>query len=102
MAICLLSLAGFPPFAGFIGKFLIFSAAVQNGWKWLAIVGVLNSLISAYFYLRPVVAMYMSEPVAGWDKTRVAPSAVAIALFLAVAAVIALGVFPSPVLWHTY
>jgi NADH-quinone oxidoreductase subunit N len=102
MAICLLSLAGFPPFAGFIGKFLIFSAAVQNGWTWLAIVGVLNSLISAYFYLRPVVAMYMSEPVAGWDKTRVAPSAVAIALFLAVAAVIALGVFPSPVLWHTY
>jgi NADH-quinone oxidoreductase subunit N len=95
MAICMLSLAGFPPFAGFIGKFLIFSAAVGTGWAWLAIVGVLNSLVSVYFYLRPVVQMYMSEPVEGWSGIRVAPL-VALALVIAVAGVIALGVFPSP------
>ncbi len=95
MAICMLSLAGFPPFAGFVGKFLIFGAAVQNGWTWLAIVGVLNSLISAYFYLRPVVQMYMSEPGEGSPATRVAPP-VMLALIIAVALVIALGIFPSP------
>ena len=98
MAICLLSLAGFPPFAGFIGKFLIFGAAVENGWAWLAVVGVLNSLISVYFYLRPVVQMYMKEPVEGWDNVRVAPL-VGLALALAVLAVIALGLFPSPAIF---
>lgn len=95
MAICMLSLAGFPPFAGFVGKFLIFGAAVQNGWTWLAIVGVLNSLISAYFYLRPVVQMYMSEPSEGSNGIHVAPL-VMLALIIAVLLVIALGIFPSP------
>lgn len=97
MAICMLSLAGFPPFAGFVGKFLIFGAAVQNGWTWLAIVGVLNSLISAYFYLRPVVQMYMSEPAEGSSAICVAPP-VMLALIIAVALVIALGIFPAPVM----
>ncbi|MDE3088550.1 MAG: NADH-quinone oxidoreductase subunit N [Chloroflexota bacterium] len=95
LTICLLSLAGFPPFAGFVGKFLIFSAAVENGLAWLAIIGVLNSLVSVYFYLRPVVQMYMSEPAEGWSGIRVAPL-VALALLIAVAGVIALGVFPAP------
>ncbi len=95
MTICLLSLAGFPPFAGFVGKFLIFGAAVENGWTWLAVVGVLNSLVSVYFYLRPVVQMYMSDTAPGWDKVRVAPL-VGLALVLAVAGVVALGVMPSP------
>ncbi len=95
LTVFMLSLAGFPPFAGFVGKFLIFGAAVQNGWAWLAVVGVLNSLVSVYFYLRPVVAMYMSEPVEGWGAPRVAPL-VALALVLALIGVIALGVFPAP------
>ncbi len=95
LAVCLLSLAGFPPFAGFVGKFLIFGAAVENGWTWLAVVGVLNSLISVYFYLRPVVQMYMNDPAPGWDKVRVAPL-VGLALLLAVVGVVALGVMPSP------
>lgn len=97
MTICLLSLAGFPPFAGFIGKFLIFGAAVDKGWAWLAVIGVLNSLVSVYFYLRPVVQMYMNEPAAGWNTVRVAPL-VAAALVLAVIGVVALGIFPSPVI----
>jgi NADH-quinone oxidoreductase subunit N len=95
MAIFMLSLAGFPPFGGFVGKFLIFGAAVQNNFEWLAVIGVLNSLISAYFYLRPVVAMYMNDPVPGWNASRV-PSLVMIALIIAVAFVIALGILPSP------
>ncbi|HEX7588949.1 MAG TPA: proton-conducting transporter membrane subunit, partial [Anaerolineae bacterium] len=94
LTICMLSLAGFPPFAGFVGKFLIFGAAVETGWTWLAVIGVLNSLVSVYFYLRPVVQMYMSEPVAGWSGIRVAPL-VALALLIAVAGVLALGVVPS-------
>jgi NADH-quinone oxidoreductase subunit N len=95
LTICLLSLAGFPPFAGFFGKFFIFSAAVESGWGWLAVIGVLNSLVSVYFYLRPVVQMYMSEPKPEWDRIRVDPL-VALALLIAVAGVIALGLFPSP------
>jgi NADH-quinone oxidoreductase subunit N len=56
------SLAGFPPLAGFIGKFYIFSAAVKQGFIWLAIIGVLNSVIGTYYYLRVTVIMYMKEP----------------------------------------
>ncbi len=95
MSICLFSLAGFPPFAGFVGKFLIFGAAVENGWTWLAVAGVLNSLVSVYFYLRPVVQMYMSDTAPGWDNVRVAPL-VGLALALAVIGVVALGIMPSP------
>ena len=61
MTVFLLSLGGFPPTAGFIGKWYIFSAAVQEGHYWLAIIGVLTSVVSVFFYLRIVVMMYMTE-----------------------------------------
>ncbi|MBA3296835.1 MAG: NADH-quinone oxidoreductase subunit N, partial [Acidobacteria bacterium] len=61
MTVFLLSLGGFPPMAGFIGKWYIFSAAVQEGYYWLAIIGVLSSVVSVFFYLRIVVMMYMTE-----------------------------------------
>src|SRR6476469_7058745 len=61
MTVFLLSLGGFPPTAGFIGKWYIFSAAVQEGHYWLAIIGVLSSVVSVFFYLRIVVMMYMTE-----------------------------------------
>ena len=61
MTVCLLSLGGLPPTAGFIGKWYIFSAAVSAGYYGLAIIGVLTSVISVFFYLRVVVMMYMSE-----------------------------------------
>ena len=61
MAVFMLSLSGIPPLAGFFGKFLIFKAAVEADLAWLAIIGVLNSAISAYYYLRVVVAMYFKE-----------------------------------------
>ena len=63
MVVFMFSFAGFPPLAGFIGKFYIFSAAVKQGFIWLAIIGVLNSVIGAYYYLRVTVVMYMKEPV---------------------------------------
>ncbi len=63
MAVFMFSLAGIPPLAGFIGKFYIFSAAVKQGFIWLTIISVLNSLVAVYYYLRVTVIMYMKEPV---------------------------------------
>lgn len=59
--VLMLSLAGIPPTVGFFGKFYLFSAAVSQGFYWLAIWGVIGSVISVYYYLRPLVVMYMSD-----------------------------------------
>lgn len=65
LALCLtifcLSLAGIPPTLGFWGKFYLFSAAIKEGFLWLVLWGVINSVISVYYYLRPIVCMYMNE-----------------------------------------
>ena len=91
-ALTMLSLAGFPPTAGFIGKFFIFSAAIDEGYLWLVIIGVLNSLVSVYYYLKPVVAMYM-EPAT--DKSPInIPSTLIPLLVVVVLVIIILGIFP--------
>ena len=96
MTIFLLSLGGFPPLAGFIGKWYIFSAAVQEGYYTLAIIGVLTSVVSVFFYLRIVVMMYMTE---GSETVRPRLPATAVAgLAIATAAVFYLGVLPTRVL----
>jgi NADH-quinone oxidoreductase subunit N len=96
MTIFLLSLGGFPPMAGFIGKWYIFSAAVQEGHYWLAIIGVLTSVVSVFFYLRIVVMMYMTQ---GSEMVRPRVPATAIAgLAFATVAVFYLGVLPTKVL----
>ena len=61
LSIFLLSLAGLPPMMGFFGKLYLFSAAVNEGLLWLALWGVINSVISVYYYLRPIVVMYMKD-----------------------------------------
>ena len=61
MAIFMFALTGIPPLAGFFGKLYVFTGAVQAGMAWLAIIGVLNSAIAAYYYLRVTVTMYMGE-----------------------------------------
>lgn len=61
-ALVMLSLAGIPPTAGFVGKFFIFNAVLEDGYIWLVVIAVMNSLVSVYYYLRPVVAMYMEQP----------------------------------------
>lgn len=68
MSILLLSLAGIPPTVGFFAKFLVISAAVKQGLIWLAFWGVLGSVISVYYYLRPIVAMYMEESLLEEEK----------------------------------
>ena len=62
MTIFLLSLAGVPPTAGFLGKLYVFESAIQGGYLWLALIGILTSIISVYYYLKVVVAMYMVKP----------------------------------------
>jgi len=94
LTVFLLSLGGFPPTAGFIGKWYIFAAAVQQGHYTLAIVGVLTSVISVYYYLRIIVMMYMSESAHTEPVAKLSPMATA-ALAMAVAAVFYLGVYPS-------
>src|SRR4029079_15725394 len=94
MTMFLLSLGGFPPTAGFIAKWYVFSAAVGAGYYGLAIIGVLSSVVSVFFYLRIVVMMYMTERDA---RPVPAPiSAIAMAgLVVAMLGVLYLGVLPS-------
>ncbi len=96
MLIFMFSLTGIPPTAGFIGKFYIFKSAVQSGLVWLAVAGVLFSSISAYFYLRVIMVMYMKEPKESIELTT-SPS-LALALAISVTAVIYIGVLPSQLL----
>ena len=97
LAVFMISLTGIPVSAGFVGKFYLFTAAVDGGYVTLAIVGMLMSAVSAYYYLGVVVAMYMREPVGEdvWGPVSV-PSGVALAVSVLV--VLGLGVYPGPVL----
>ncbi len=100
MAIFMLSLAGIPPLAGFFGKLYLFSAAVQSGWVWLAVAGVINSAISAYYYLRVTVAMFMREPAPDAPARLRLSDAAGVAVALAVAATLVLGLFTGPWLFY--
>lgn len=94
MAIFLFSLAGIPPTAGFVGKFYLFSGAIKAGYIWLAIIGVLNSAASVYYYLRVMVYMYMKDPVEEFDWLKVTPP-VAVSILLSIAGVFTLGIVPG-------
>ena len=65
MLLFMLSLGGIPPTAGFMGKFWLFGAAIDAGYVWLAVIGVLNSAISLYYYIRIVVFMYLKKETTG-------------------------------------
>jgi NADH-quinone oxidoreductase subunit N len=97
LTIFLISLTGVPVSAGFVGKFYLFNAAVSADYAGLAVVGVLMSVVSAYYYLRVVVVMYMREPVAA-DTWAPVTGAASLALGLSAAVVLGLGVYPGPVL----
>ena len=93
MLIFMFSLTGIPPTAGFIGKLYIFMSAINAGYTWLVVIAVIFSAISAYFYLRIVMYMYMKEP-----KVEVATSqsgTLTVVLGLTTLAVLTIGVFPS-------
>lgn len=70
MGICMASLIGLPPTAGFFGKYYLFSSVISGGYVWLAVVGILNSILSVYYYLRLVVVMYMKEPKNDWSAAE--------------------------------
>jgi NADH-quinone oxidoreductase subunit N len=97
MALFMLSLAGFPPLAGFTGKFYIFRSAVLAGYLNLAVIGVLNSLLSVVYYLRVIVAMYMEEGGADGKSFRQSPY-VYVAVAVAVLGTLYLGVLPNAAL----
>jgi NADH-quinone oxidoreductase subunit N len=69
LATFLFSLAGLPPFAGFVGKFYVFAAAMQGKLYWLVVAAVLNSVVSLYYYARVVKMMFLEQP--GTDDLRV-------------------------------
>jgi NADH-quinone oxidoreductase subunit N len=77
IAIFMFSMAGIPPFSGFWGKYFIFTAAVQQGMWLLAVVGVLTSVIGAFYYIRIIKVMYFDEPAPAFDPRPVSLSFVA-------------------------
>lgn len=93
MLLFMFSLAGVPPLAGFIGKFQIFSAVISSEIYWLAIIGVLNSVVAVYYYLRVTINMYFKEPEHDVDA-EMKPAAFTGALIASVA-VVAIGIFPN-------
>lgn len=98
MSLFLFSLAGIPPTGGFMGKFYIFSAAIKEGYIGLAIIGVMNSVVSVYYYLRVTVAMYMEVPSTTKESDTPAlifSPALVLAIFISVYGVLSLGLFPS-------
>lgn len=96
MAIFMLSLAGIPPFAGFFGKYYLFTAAIDAGFLWLTLVGVLSSIISVYFYIGLIVKMYFTEPEGQREDNEVGMSG--LSLIITIAGVIVLGILPSGIL----
>ncbi|HEX2987113.1 MAG TPA: NADH-quinone oxidoreductase subunit N [Chloroflexota bacterium] len=94
MAVFMLSLSGAPFTPGFLGKLYVFSAAIQGGWLWLALVGVATSLVAFYYYLKVVVVMYMSEP-AGEVKPSAATLSMGAVVVVALFFTVQLGVLPS-------
>lgn len=95
MAMFMFSLTGIPPFAGFVGKYYLFASAVQSGLTWLAVLGVITSLLSAYYYLRIVVYMYFRE---GVDEvptfSRISLTVVVLCAF----GILLFGIIPSLIL----
>jgi len=95
MAIFLLSFTGVPPLVGFIGKFYIFSGALQAGLVWLVVIAVLNSVMAAYYYIYIIVAMYMQEGGVAVGSMSRRPGLVA-TIAIALIATILIGIYPAP------
>jgi NADH-quinone oxidoreductase subunit N len=96
MAVLMFSMAGIPPMAGFWGKFYVFMAAVRNGLWPLAVVGVLASVVAAFYYLRIIKIMYFDEPAEGLDRPLGRP--VTLVMVVATLGVLLLTFIPGPLL----
>src|SRR6266851_4046384 len=97
LSLFLLSLLGMPLTAGFMGKLVVFSVALRQGYLWLVVIGVLNAAVSAYYYLRLIIVMFFGERLTPWAAPRVPASAVLV-LVITIAGVFYLGVFPGRIM----
>jgi NADH-quinone oxidoreductase subunit N len=97
LSLFLLSLLGMPLTAGFMGKIVVFSAALRQGYVWLVVIGVLNTAVSAYYYLRLIIVMFFREQRSGWEVPRI-PKSIAVALVITILGVLYLGIFPGRVI----
>ena len=97
LTIFLFSLMGIPPTAGFAGKFYIFAGAIKSGYIWLAVIGVLNSAVSLYYYLRVMVYMYFREPTEDFSWVKVDVPTLA-SIVIALIGVFYLGILPGGVM----
>ncbi|MGH9631980.1 MAG: NADH-quinone oxidoreductase subunit N, partial [Bryobacteraceae bacterium] len=98
LTIFLLSLIGVPLTGGFFGKFYVFKAALDANLIWLTILGLLNSAVAAYYYLRIIVVMYMHEPGQASEGLQPPSAGIKAALWVSAVATLVLGIFPSFVL----
>jgi len=98
MSIMMFSLAGFPPLAGFIGKYFVFLAAVKGGYTAHAVVGILTSVIGAYYYLRVLVSMYFEKPTQEYEqKTLTINNSILIPIAILALIILIIGVLPAPI-----
>ena len=106
MALFMFSLTGIPPFVGFWGKLYVFRAAVEANISWLAVAGVINSAISAFYYVGVVVQMYMRSPAEIDDAGEATPinltGPVTVTLAIAAIVTVILGVWPTPLVNFDY
>jgi NADH-quinone oxidoreductase subunit N len=96
LTLALLSLAGFPPLAGFAGKVLLFTPSLSAGLSWLAVFAALNMVVGLYYYLRPIAEMYLQESQTAIPLHR--QPGYPLALWLCTAGTLLLGISPAPVL----
>lgn len=97
LSLFMLSLLGMPLTAGFMGKILVFGSAIDQQYYGLVVIGVLNTAVSAYYYLRLIIVMFFGERTMAWSPPRV-PASVAVALVITVLGVLYLGIFPGRVI----
>ncbi|GAB5536556.1 MAG: NADH-quinone oxidoreductase subunit N [Rubricoccaceae bacterium] len=105
LGVFMFALTGFPPLAGFIGKYLVFAAAIDGGLTWLAVIGVLASVVSAFYYLRVLVVLWMRQPDEAPEAVQSASfpvtTATVVVIGVCVVALLALGVLPGSLIGVT-
>ncbi|HXG59033.1 MAG TPA: proton-conducting transporter membrane subunit, partial [Thermoanaerobaculia bacterium] len=96
LAVCMFSLSGLPPTAGFFSKFYVFKTAIESGHVTVALIGILTSIVSVYYYLRVVYYLYMKEPVEGYTPAAVGGVFANGALAISLIGILVIGLFPTP------
>ena len=96
LAVCMFSLSGLPPTGGFISKFYIFKTAIESGHTTVALIGILTSIVSVYYYLRVVYYLYMKEPADGFAVPTTGGVFATGAMAISIVGLLAIGIFPTP------